>query len=147
MLALARRSSFSFLALPLGLLALPLWLAAADARADLIDPAEEACGEAGKACTVDGQSGTCVAETCSRLDYSNPDPGGGPGTREYECVRCKLGVKPPEAAPASKEAAPASKEGPPASKGSACAVDPTGTSLLSLGLGLGLLGLVTRRSR
>ena len=147
------------------LAALPLWLASVDARADLIDPAEEACGKAGDACEVDGQAGACKAETCSRLDYSNMEADDTPGTREYECVRCIVGAKPeatPEATPAptpsaEDDAKDVPKGGPdetktspePATtaKGTRCAVEPTPTSLMSLLLGLGLLGLVARRRR
>ena len=144
-----------------GLLVVPLWLFGSGARADLIDPAESVCAEAGEPCTLDGRAGACVKQTCSRLDYSNMGPGNVPGTRQYECVRCEIGaeVKPPtvptvaEPAPAPTEddaAAPTSPAEPKAaepektSKGTRCAVGPS-TSVVSIMLGLGLLGLAVRR--
>ncbi|MEX1367644.1 MAG: MYXO-CTERM sorting domain-containing protein [Nannocystaceae bacterium] len=128
------------------------------AHADVIDPAEEACDQAGDACTVGGRDGVCKAQTCARLDYSNPGPDGTPGTSEYDCVRCVEGEEPaePEATPEpTPEAAPeggpspakASPEPSSSAKGTRCAVGPTTTSLLSFGLGLGLLGLAVRRRR
>lgn len=141
-----------------GLLVVPLWLLSADARADLIDPAEAACGKAGEACNVDGQAGVCVDETCSKLDYSNMGPDNTPGTRAYPCVRCKLGAKQAEPAPTPTPAptpapppekqADAKQAGAPeptaTTKGTSCAVGPS-ASTLSFVLGLGLLGLAVRR--
>lgn len=131
------------------------------ARADLIDPAEEACGEAETDCTVDGRDGVCKTQTCSKLDYGNPGPDGTPGTREYDCVRCVPGAQKaaPEPAPApdAKEepkpgdgaAAPPKADPEPqsTSKGTSCTVESAPTSALSLLLGLGLLGLALRRRR
>ncbi|MCH9688527.1 MAG: hypothetical protein K0V04_44260 [Deltaproteobacteria bacterium] len=138
-------------------------LASSQARADLIDPAEEACSKAGEACTVDGRDGVCKAETCSKLDYSNPGPSGSPGTRSYDCVRCAIGAKaeppaPTEPTPSKGAESPptpdkaASKAAPDASpkpqaKGKGCSVEPATTSMLSFALGLGLLGLAVRRRR
>lgn len=137
-------------------------LVAPRAHADVIDPSEEACGKAGDACTVLGKDGVCKAERCGRLDYSNPGPDGTPGTLEYDCVRCVEEAEPaepeptPEATPEpTPEAAPeggptpakASPEPSTSAKGTRCAVGPTTTSMLSFGLGLGLLGLAVRRRR
>lgn len=68
-----------------------LLTSAAPALADAIPPDVTACegSSAGDACTSDGQSGTCVADTCSRLDYS-VDASGMPGTMQYDCVRCDV---------------------------------------------------------
>jgi hypothetical protein len=136
------------------LLVVPLWLLGTSARADLIDPAEEACGKAGETCTVDGQSGVCVDETCSKLDYSNMGPDNVPGTRQYACVRCKIGAKQAEPAPTPAPTPPPEKQadakqaGAPeptaTTKGTSCAVGPS-ASTLSFVLGLGLLGLAVRR--
>lgn len=145
---------------------------ATDARADVIDPAEEVCSKAGETCTLDGRDGACEAQICSRLDYGNPDPDGTPGTKDYECVRCVVGAKvaepappptvdpPPDAKaeprPDDVEAEPMPQGGaapkptdPPkvATKGTRCTVEPTTTSMLSFALGLGLLGLAVRRRR
>lgn len=143
-------------------LVVPVWLWGSAARADLIDPAEEACGKAGEACTVDGQDGACVEQTCSKLDYSNMGPGNVPGTKEYPCARCVIGgkvttpaptptVEPtptPTPAPAGEKKADAPKADAPepttTAKGTSCAVGAS-TSMMSLALGLGLLGLAVRR--
>ncbi|MEM7156680.1 MAG: MYXO-CTERM sorting domain-containing protein [Myxococcota bacterium] len=132
----------------------------ADARADVIDPAEEACSEAGTKCSFEGQDGYCQQTTCSRLDYSNREENGAPGFEEYDCVRCVAGAEPPkdekaaEPVPqgdgAKQGAVVADGDGEkpaPVSKGNRCAFDPTGTSALSLILGFGLLGLAVRRRR
>lgn len=146
------------------LVTLPLASLSAVAVADVIDPAEEACGAAGQKCTIDGQDGACVAETCSRLDYGNPGPDGTPGTAEYECVRCIPGAAAaapepepePEPAPDQDYAQdyqaddPAANVGPEpqsTSKGTSCAVAPGTTSMMSVLFGLGLLGLALRRRR
>lgn len=145
----------------LPLTVLSLSLLAGEARADLIDPAEAACGAAGEACEIHGEKGVCKAETCSRLDYGNMADGT-PGTEQYECVRCIPGEKAAEPAPepaaddGDVKADEAPKGGPEpktdptpttTTKGTRCAVDPANTSMLSFVLGLGLLGLATRRRR
>ena len=104
------------------------------ARADAIDPAEEACGEVGKACSVGGRDGACVKDTCTRLDYGNMADGT-PSTREYECVRCIPGATPEGSAKTEPEP-----------EGSRCSVVPS-TSTTSLLLGVALLGLVVARRR
>lgn len=122
------------------LVVLALWLVSASARADAIDPSVAACGEPGDACTLDGQPGACYATTCSRLSYGSPGSGGpapsGPTTVKYECAKCLPGARP---------AGAASEPSTESSKGSSCAVGSTSTTLASLVLGLGLLGLATRR--
>lgn len=138
------------------LVVVSLWLLSSSARADLIDPAEEACGKAGEACNVGGEEGACVAETCSRLDYGNMADGA-PGTMEYECVRCVIGAEVTNAEPEPKPTDPAATDEPapqggPApepkttAKGTRCAVGPS-SSMMSLALGLGLLGLAVGRRR
>ncbi len=114
-------------------------LVTSQARADLIDPAEEACGKAGEACTVDGRDGVCKTQTCSRLDYGSPGPDGTPTSKKYDCVRCAIGAKAAEA--------PSNSNPKPQGKGSGCSVEPITTSMLSFMLGLGLLGLAARRRR
>lgn len=139
---------------------------ASDARADVIDPSEEACSEAGDKCSFDGQTGYCQKQTCTRLDYSSREENGAPGTMEYDCVRCVPGSTPPAEEKAAEPApegdganeadgaaqAPSVADGDaeqpaPVSKGNRCSFDPSGTSALSLLLGFGLLGLAVRRRR
>lgn len=105
---------------------------AQEAGADLPPPEENlACDgkKAGDACTTASvAAGRCVADTCSRLDYSQGTP---PSTVSYECQRC---------APASE--APAS-EPPAAAKG--CSIAADGASSLAL-LALGFTALRRRRA-
>lgn len=147
----------------------------ATAQADLIDPAEHVCAKAGEACEVDGKKGVCKAETCSKLDYSNLGPGGSPGTRSYDCVRCQVGAAPAEdtkdakapdakapdakaldakdATPANvkassksdDKAAEKSSSTPEAKSG--CSVSASTTSMASFAVGLLVLGFVARRRR
>lgn len=67
-----------------------LLIVAAPARADVIDPTEDACrGKSrGDACTADGKGGTCQPDRCCRLDYSNGTP---PGQVCEDCLTCKPG--------------------------------------------------------
>ncbi len=102
-----------------------------EAAADLPPPEENmVCNgkKAGDACsTASVAKGRCVADTCSRLDYSQGTP---PDTVSYECQRCTPASDPP-ASPAS---APS-----PASKG--CAIDPASGPATGLwALALLLLG-------
>ena len=45
------------------------------ARADIAPPETQPClsKQAGDACTYNNASGTCLAQTCSKLDYANWD--------------------------------------------------------------------------
>jgi hypothetical protein len=53
------------------------------ALADLAPPPDPCDGKAkGDPC----DSGVCVAETCSKLDYSKGTP---PSSMEYECIKCR----------------------------------------------------------
>lgn len=85
-----------------------------EAAADLPPPEENRVCEgkkAGDACsTASLAKGRCVADTCSRLDYSKGSP---PDTVSYACQRC---------APASDP--PASPTSEPGSTKKGCAVDP-----------------------
>lgn len=77
----------------------------ASARADEAPPlADIVCGSnrAGEACEVNGAAGTCVADTCTRLDYSQGVP---PREVQRECMRCQV-VAPPAPAAAPGAAAP-----------------------------------------
>lgn len=72
------------------------------ARADAPPPPEnEACGgkKGGEACTVAGRSGTCVPDTCVRLDYSKGSP---PETVQRACFRCQEAPAPAVAQPEAK---------------------------------------------
>lgn len=127
----------------------PLLLVAAlgwaqEAAADVPPPEENTICDgkkAGDACsTASVADGRCVADTCSRLDYSNGVP---PQSVEYACQRC---------APASEAGAgeakggaetPAAPSEPPgAEKG--CSVDPVGAPAAGL-LTLALAAIGRRR--
>lgn len=66
---------------------------ASEASADVIPPAESSCQgrAAGDACTLDGMGGSCVASTCSRLDYAGWDRDAmpSPPSVEYDCLVCE----------------------------------------------------------
>ena len=38
--------------------------------------------------TDDGEDGTCLAETCNGLDYTNKNDAGEPGTKTFACAIC-----------------------------------------------------------
>ncbi|MEZ4449460.1 MAG: MYXO-CTERM sorting domain-containing protein [Nannocystaceae bacterium] len=114
------------------------------AHADEGPPPENiVCGDkkVGDACEVDGAAGTCVADSCTRLDYSNGTP---PETVSYECLRCQPGAAPkPEAQPAEKSAAEAPK---PVETKSGCRIDGDDRGApLGLALGLALVCVGRRR--
>lgn len=70
---------------------------AAPAMADVPPPNSEGCmGKvAADACQKDDMSaGSCVAQTCSRLDYSMGTP---PTTVEYQCLLCSGPAPTPDA--------------------------------------------------
>lgn len=124
---------------PLAIVALAVLGVAPRAHADEIDPAEEVCGKAGDACELDGNKGTCVKATCSKLDYGNmKEDEGGPSRREYECAKCVPGTTP--------ESSEAKTDGETKAKGSSCSVG-SSTSMTSFAVGLLLLGVVARRRR
>jgi len=57
-------------------------------RADLPPPEDvQVCStsKVGDACEAEGKSGTCVTQSCSRLDYSGGVP---PKSVSYDCLRC-----------------------------------------------------------
>ena len=88
------------------------------ARADEAPPLENiVCGsnKAGEACEVQGVAGTCVADTCSRLDYSQGVP---PRSVLRDCMRCQVGAPPAPPPPAIVTPAPAA----PAASTSGCHV-------------------------
>jgi len=62
-----------------------LWLLSGIARADVIDPSQEACKgrSAGDACRGGGR---CVQSTCGRIDYSG---GQGPRSTSVPCLICR----------------------------------------------------------
>ncbi len=68
-----------------------LFLISSAAMADVIPPEESACDgkSPGDACTPPS-GGTCVASTCSRLDYEHwdRDASATPPSVSYDCVRC-----------------------------------------------------------
>lgn len=116
------------------------------ALADIPQPPDPCDGKAkGDPC----DSGVCVAETCSKLDYSKGTP---PSSLEYECIKCRAKpaeeAKPatvtPTATPATPAPTPASTPAP-AAKSGGCAIAGDGGGL-SLALLL-LLGVGYRRSR
>ncbi len=112
------------------------------ARADEAPPLENiVCGsnKAGEACEVQGVAGTCVADTCSRLDYSQGVP---PRSVLRDCMRCQVGAPPAPPPPAIVAPAPAA----PAASTSGCHVA-SGTSLAPLLLLLFAPLLRRRRAR
>lgn len=111
------------------------------ARADEAPPLENiVCGsnKVGEACEVHGVAGTCVADTCSRLDYSQGVP---PRSVLRDCMRCQAGAPPPPP-PAIVEPAPAA----PAASTSGCNIA-SGTSMAPLLLLLLAPLLGRRRAR
>jgi MYXO-CTERM domain-containing protein len=89
-------------------------LLATPARADEAPPPSYfVCSDkkAGDACDGDDGPGTCVAETCSRLDYSQGTP---PKSVTYDCLKCRKAAPPPSPPPAAPTPTP-----PPA-KASGC---------------------------
>ena len=134
-------------------------LYAGSARADLPPPEDvQVCDskKAGDACEAEGASGTCVTESCSRLDYSGGVP---PKSVSYDCLRCDTsGIKPSEPKPSEPEATPSPSptpevaEAPADSGGDAVPVESKGACSVAGGsgsssLGLLLLALVGRRRR
>ncbi len=123
------------------------------ARADEAPPLENiVCGsnKAGEACEVNGAAGTCVADTCSRLDYSQGVP---PKSVVRDCMRCQVGAPPATqppapAAPAPVAPAPAAPApAAPAATTSGCQVAPgTTTAPFLLLLFAPLLGRRARRA-
>ncbi|WP_293252419.1 MYXO-CTERM sorting domain-containing protein [Nannocystis sp.] len=88
--------------LPLPILVLAALVLPASARADEAPPPEDlVCGasKAGDACDFRGGPGTCVADRCSRLDYSKGTP---PEVVSHDCLRCQAGAPPAAPAPASQ---------------------------------------------
>jgi MYXO-CTERM domain-containing protein len=73
---------------------LALCAGSATAFADVLPPNSEGCDDAnpeavGQSCmTDDGVDGTCLAQTCTGLDYANRDDAGAPGTKTYACAIC-----------------------------------------------------------
>ncbi len=115
------------------------------ARADEAPPLENiVCGsnKAGEACEVQGVAGTCVADTCSRLDYSQGVP---PKSVLRDCMRCQVGAPPAPPPPAIVAPAPAAPAAPAAST-SGCHVA-SGTSMAPLLLLLLAPLLARRRAR
>lgn len=114
-------------------LILPLILPVS-ARADEAPPlADIVCGsnKVGEACEVNGAAGTCVADTCTRLDYSQGVP---PREVKRDCMRCQVAAPPAPAAapvaaaPVAAAPAPAAPASPPAATASSgCRVAPGAT--------------------
>ena len=127
--------------------------------ADIISNEEAECRskEAGDACTVGGEAGTCAKSTCARNDYSEGVP---PKTKQVECMICQPGKapEPPPTEAKAEEAKGAEAKEPtqdaPA-KGEAESKADTKTGACSVGvdapagLGVLLLGLAawSRRRR
>ena len=116
------------------------------ARADEAPPLENivcSSNKVGEACEVHGVAGTCVADTCSRLDYSQGVP---PRSVLRDCMRCQAGAPPPPP-PAIVEPAPAAPApAAPAASTSGCHVA-SGTSMAPLLLLLLAPLLGRRRAR
>jgi hypothetical protein len=116
------------------------------ALADLAPPPDPCDGKAkGDPC----DSGVCVAETCSKLDYSKGTP---PSSMEYECIKCRAKpadeAKPAAVTPTAAPVTPAPASTPksaPAPKSGGCSIAGDGGGL-SLALLL-VLGVGYRRSR
>lgn len=93
------------------------------ARADEAPPLENivcSSNKAGEACEVQGVAGTCVADTCSRLDYSQGVP---PRSVLRDCMRCQVGAPPAPPPPAIVAPAPAAPApAAPAASTSGCHV-------------------------
>lgn len=112
------------------------------ARADEAPPLENivcSSNKVGEACEVHGVAGTCVADTCSRLDYSQGVP---PRSVLRDCMRCQVGAPPAPPPPAIVAPAPAA----PAASTSGCNIA-SGTSLAPLLLLLFAPLLGRRRAR
>ena len=113
------------------------------ARADEAPPLENiVCGgnKAGEACEVHGVAGTCVADKCSRLDYSQGVP---PKSVVRDCMRCQVGAPPATPPPATVAPAPAAPApAAPATSGCHVASGTSTTPLLLL-----LLAPLLRRRR
>jgi hypothetical protein len=66
------------------------------ARADVAPPETEPClsKQAGDACTYNNASGTCLDQTCSKIDYANWDRDASwpPPSMTYACVECIVGT-------------------------------------------------------
>lgn len=110
---------------------------AAPAWADVPPPNAEGCDmkSAGDACkTDDDKDGTCVEDTCSKLDYSDGSP---PGTITYACVLCN--------GPASSSSS--SSSGGAAAEGGTCSFGRGASSgaACALALAAGALFLTRRR--
>ena len=119
---------------PLAMLALAL--APATGSADVIPMDVTACDmhALGAACMDAAGSGVCIMSRCTRLDYT-VDASPGPGSLEYDCVRCVVGDAGGTGASDASAARDAGPMTPPRSGG--CSA--------SRGRGLGgaaLLGLV-----
>ena len=69
-----------------------VWLAAAAsvARADVVPPDVADCQSAKAGASCRSGAGTCVTDTCSKLDYANwnRDASASPPTVQYTCLRC-----------------------------------------------------------
>ena len=116
------------------------------ARADEAPPLENivcSSNKAGEACEVQGVAGTCVADTCSRLDYSQGVP---PRSVLRDCMRCQAGAPPPPPPPIVEPAPAAPAPAAPAASTSGCHVA-SGTSLAPLLLLLFAPLLGRRRAR
>jgi len=63
------------------------------ARADLVPPDVTECQSATAGASCRGGAGTCVMDTCSRLDYANwnRDASPSPPSVQYACLRCVSG--------------------------------------------------------
>lgn len=114
-------------------------LSARTARADVPPEPNSCTGKAkGDACTEAGPGGVCVADTCSRLDYSKGTP---PSSVEYECLKCGPKPEAPAATPATPAEVPASA---PAKKTGGCTIAADGGGFT---FALLLLAVGFRRSR
>ncbi len=112
------------------------------ARADAPPPLENiVCDgkKVGDICEAEGTRGTCIADTCSRLDYSQGTP---PTSVHYDCLRCQPGAAAPakatEPQPLAAQPPAAVDATAPPKTTSHCSVGDT-TSAAPLLLGLALL--------
>lgn len=86
------------------------------ARADEAPPPSyySCSGKAvGAVCEADEGPGTCVASTCSRLDYSQGTP---PRTIQSDCLKCRKGSAAPAAPPVTSTVDPPPAAPPVTSK-------------------------------
>ncbi len=119
--------------------ALALTGLAAVAQADIPPPNTAGCQSksAGAACKTDGDaSGSCVTQTCSKLDYAHwdKDASSSPPSRNYDCLKCEL----------STATTPTTSGSTTTTSSSSCHAGPVGSAAAAIGLA-GAVALILRR--